>query len=358
MLTIQNISTLRDVIGLPKDSLKDICTRLDLPTQGTKDDLAYRILEKIRGNRQLQNSALESVKDKLLAGKTAITWYSSAVTDSLRGAKELIIRNLQQDPFQVVTFPLPEDLTSTPQLISAANGDSEGEYYLRFMWKSGIRRDYYTGSTSPIPRLCNVYINEAEGIVEIRSEPKVAREVAEVLFTLINQRTFMEETKVLAPFGSDVEKFADVLGGEFIDTSSKPGLLLEDFSQEQGEAIVDILSALNEYFETDDIAYLEDNLAQAKVVFGDNLLDTPFTAIILAGLQRVSMGSDRELRGQPLYDFLSPHLQHQSGFIRFNFPINGVVQSHTIRVGLISNSIYFVSPATEPVIKFVRQIVT
>ncbi|CAM3463907.1 hypothetical protein EDM52_18540 [Brevibacillus invocatus] len=358
MLTIQNLTMLRDVISLPKESLKEICTNLNLPSVGTKDDLAYSIMGRIEGNRRLQNIALESVRDRILAGKTTVTWYSSAAQNSLRGAKELIIRNFHQNPFEVITVPDPGDLTSTPVLFSAAEGDSPHEYYLRFMWKSGVRRDYYTGTTSPIQRICNVYINEEQGAVEIRTEPKSAREVAQVLFSLIQQRTFMEETRILAPFGADVERFADALGGEFIDTSSKPGLLLDEFTQEQGEAIVQILEGLNDYFETEDIADLEDNLAQAKDVFGDNLLETPFTAIILAGLQRVSMGSDKELRGQPLYDFLSPFLQHQTGFIRFRYPVNGVFQSHTIRVGLVSNSIYFNTPATEEVIKHVRQTIT
>jgi hypothetical protein len=67
------------------------------------------------------------------------------------------------------------------------------------------------------------------------------------------------------------------------------------------------------------------------------------------------MGSKKELRGQPLYDFLRPHLQHQTGFIRFSFPEDGVMQPYTIRVGTKANSIVFVTPATENVINHVRQ---
>ncbi|MGX7835797.1 hypothetical protein ACWKSR_11665, partial [Campylobacter fetus subsp. venerealis] len=65
----------------------------------------------------------------------------------------------------------------------------------------------------------------------------------------------------------------------------------------------------------------------------------------------------KELRGQPLYDFLRPYLQHQTGFIRFPFrePETGTVEEYTIRVGLRVNSIYFVTPATENVMNYVRE---
>ena len=209
----------------------------------------------------------------------------------------------------------------------------------------------------PAPKMCTVYIDEEKGIVEVRAEPRVAKGIAETLFSIIRQRAFMEQHEVLAPFGHDVENFADALNGEVIDTSSKPEILLEDFTTEQAEAIVDILSALDEYFSEEDIVTLQSNLTAANEVFGDSLLETPFTAVILAGLQKVSMGSDKELRGQPLYDFLRPYLQHQTGFIRFPFPqdTEDEGESYTIRVGLKANSIVFVSPATEEVINFVRQ---
>lgn len=356
MHTIQNISTIKDLVGLPKDTLKQICTNMNMSSDGTVNDLANRIWERIREKRDLQNEALEFVKNRILAGKTSITWYRTTTGDSLRGAKQLIIDNHGFNPFKHFVIPPIDDLTSEPVLIGAANGDTENEYYLRFIYKSGVIRDYYRDMISiPKTKICTIYINEENGIVEIRDEPKIAKQVASSLFALIRQSAFMEEHRVLAPFGYDVERLADRLDGEVIDTSSKPEYLLDDFTQEQAEAIVDILSALDEFFANEDIDILQDNLLRAQEVFGENLLETPFTAIILAGLQKVSMGSDRELRGQPLYDFLRPYLQHQSGFIRFTYPDNGVFQTYTIRVGLKANSIVFVSNATEEVINFVRE---
>lgn len=357
MLTIQNISLIKDIVGLPKETLKDICNNSDLPTEGTATDLAFRIWEAIRESQEAQNRILESVSSRILAGKTAITWYDSVDEGALRGARQTIIEHTPFNPFESVVLPPIDELTNVPILIGGAVGNNENEFYLRFIYKSGVVRDYYRDVESrPITKVCTVFIDENSGIVEVRAEPKVAKEIASGLFELLHQRTFMEQRRVLAPFGDNIENLADALNGEVIDTDSKPEeTLLDDFATEQAEAIVDILAGLDSYFNEQDIESLQENLSKAHEVFGDDLLGTPFTAIILAGLQRVSMGSNRELRGQPLYDFLRPHLQHQTGFIRFSYPQNGVVQSYTIRVGLKTNSIVFVSPATEEVINYVRE---
>ncbi|MEH7046825.1 hypothetical protein V7055_25935 [Bacillus thuringiensis] len=356
MNTIQNLAMIKDLVNLPKDILTEICTDADLSTEGTAKDLAGRIWGRIREDKELQNTVLESVKGKIVAGKTSVTWYSTT-NGNLFGAKELIAQNGGSfNPFETVVIPSRDTVTSTPVLIGAAQGDAEHEYYLRFIYKYGVGFDYYRDMVPfPKTRLCTVYINEEKGIVEIRAEPKVAKEIASTIFTLINQRTFMEQCRVLAPFGNNVEEFADELEGEVIDTSSKPEYLLEDFTHEQADAIVDILTALDDFFTDEDIEVLQENLEHAKEIFGDNLLETPFTAIILAGLQKVSMGSDKELRGQPLYDFLRPYLQHQTGFIRFSQPDNGVMQPYTIRIGLRAHSIFFVSSASEGVINYIRE---
>lgn len=356
MLTIQNIALIKDIVGLPKETLRLICTNAELPTEGTVNDLAYRIWETIREDSQAQIRVLESVANRILAGRTATTWYRSIEEGALRGAKQIIIENTTFNPFERVVLPPIENLTNEPVLIGAANGNTENQYYLRFIYKSGYVRDYYRDVESrPITKICTVFINEEAGIVEVRAEPKVAKGIAESLFELIQQRILMEQYEVLAPFGNNIEQLANALSGELIDTESKPEeTLLEEFDSEQAEAIVDILAALDTYFEDQDIATLQENLGNAQETLGDDLLATPFTAIILAGLQRVSMGSKRELRGQPLYDFLRPHLQHQTGFIRFSHPQNGILQPYTIRVGTRANSIVFITPATEEVINYVR----
>lgn len=327
-----------------------------MPTEGTISDLSSRIWEEIKGDREVQDEVLSVVKSRILSGKTTVTWYKAE--GSLLGAKDLIINNLSFNPFQTVNLPDRNELTNEPVLFAAAEGSNESEYYLRFIYKSGVVRDYYSEvETRPLTKMCTVYVNEEKGIVEIRADHKASKEITSVLFNLLRQENFMEQQRVLAPFGDDIEKLADALDGEVIDTISKPEYLLEEFSDEQEEATVNILAALDEFFGENDLEKLSHNLEQAQKTFGENLLETPFTAIILTGLQKVSMGSNKELRGQPLYDFLRPYLQHQTGFIRFPFkePETGTVEQYTIRVGTSVNSIYFVKPATENVMNYVRE---
>ncbi|QYY44800.1 hypothetical protein ACKE5C_19025 (plasmid) [Aneurinibacillus thermoaerophilus] len=357
MLTIQNTVLLSDVLKLPKQTLKDICTDLDLPNDGLAGDLSERIWVKISKDRVLQNLGLKNCKDKLLAGRTSVTWYSIEGTETLDGMKELIIENNDFNPFEKVVIPPRDTLTSTPILISGAQGEEEGEYYLRFMYKSGVIRDIYGEemTTRPKSSVGNVYINEKKNCIEIRTEPKVAERIAGSLASLIRQQISLSETVIMAPYGSDVELLADDLKGELIDAVAKPELFVEEFTQDQGEAVVGILSALDTFFEDEDINKLQIGLLDAKQRFGDDLLTVPFTAIILAGMEKVGMGvTGRDLRGLPLYDSLRPYLQHQGGFIRFEIKEDGVMKPYTIRVGLTTNSIVFLTPATESAIRYVR----
>ncbi|TWK09613.1 hypothetical protein CHCC20441_2481 [Bacillus licheniformis] len=356
MQSIQNISLIKDIVTLPKDFLIDICNHIGLPNDGTTNDLSSRIWESISGDREVQNEALSIVKSRILSGRTTVTWYKAE--DNLVGVRDLIIQSVDFNPFEVVNLPDRETLTDTPVLFAAAEGKDETEYYLRFIHKSGVVRDYYSDvETRPITKITTVYVNEKQGIVEVRDDNKIAKAITSVLFKILRQEKFMEQHRVLAPFGEDVEKLADELQGAVIDTISKPEYLLEEFSDEQAEATVKILAALDEFFGENDLEKLRQNLEKAQEIFGENLLETPFTAIILAGLEKVSMGSQKELRGQPLYDFLRPYLQHQTGFIRFPFsdPETGITENYTIRVGLKVNSIYFVTPATENVMNYVRE---
>ncbi|GIO24120.1 hypothetical protein [Oceanobacillus sp. J11TS1] len=69
---------------------------------------------------------------------------------------------------------------------------------------------------------------------------------------------------------------------------------------------------------------------------------------------KVGLGGESEIRGLPLFDYLSPNLQHQGGFIRFRFNEEAVEKEYTIRVGMKSRSIFFATPATEQVIAYAR----
>lgn len=358
MLTIQNIALINDIVRLPKETLQEICTDLNLPTSGSVTELAENIWTTISTDIEGQNRALEAHRNRVLSGKTSATWYHLATGGTLEGAKQQIIQTCGFNPFETVNIPPAEELTSTPVLISAAPGTTEDDYYLRFMYKAGVSRHFHGARMELRPNsgVRTVYVNETTGCIEIRTDAKGSGKFATSLARLIQQEIFISQTDIMAPFGNNIERMADAIGGELIDATAKPELLLEDFTQVQASAVVRILSALDAFFEEDDIDALQENLQAAKVHFGDELLAIPFTALILNGLEKIGMGvSGRDLRGLPLYDFLKPHLQHQGGFIQFQLPEDGVVQTYTIRVGLRTNSVYFMTPATENAINHVRE---
>jgi hypothetical protein len=72
-------------------------------------------------------------------------------------------------------------------------------------------------------------------------------------------------------------------------------------------------------------------------------------------MKRLGMSvKDTDLREQPLYSILQPYLQHQGGFITYPVVESGVTNFYTIKVGLTTNTVYFISPATEKAIEKVR----
>lgn len=101
---------------------------------------------------------------------------------------------------------------------------------------------------------------------------------------------------------------------------------------------------------------MQTNLQEARQSLGEDFSAIPFTSLILNGMEKVGMGvKERDLRGTPLYDYLSSSIEHQGCFIQFPVNEDGIKATHTIRIGLQSNSIYFMSQASETAIDFVRR---
>lgn len=353
MNKVTDITFLPDLIKLPKESLKEICTDLRLDTTGTTFDLAQRLWDYLAdGNRD----GLESLENRLLSGKTSVAWFKAVDLQALRGLKQHLIDG-EHDFFGNVLTIEASELTSEPKLIAAAELN-ENEILLRYVYNSGNRRTI-SGTqvfTTPKSEITTAYLNLNEGIVEIRTDAKNATKIASAITKIGDLDIVLEPKAILAPFGNDVEQIASVLNGELIDATSTPELDLEDFTEEQAQAILNILNALNSYFDDESETELIESLKNASETFGDHLLTAPFTALILNGMERVGMRTNvGDLRGQPLYDTLRPYLQHQGGFIKFKFPVDGIEKNFTIRVGLTTDSVYFTTPATEEVIKYVRE---
>lgn len=361
MFSIENISFLNDIARLPKSVLKEVCTNLNIPDEGSKYDLAENVWKEVNGNYKRQKDALSFCEKYLLSGQTSATWFQT--DGSLKGSCRAIVDKVGFDPFSKIKMPKKSELTSNPVLVCGAKATSNHDYYLRFMYKSGVKRnlDWTDMEVQPKSSIATVYINENAGIVEVRgADLKKSEEIVSnlsfLLSGLLSQEISFTSTDIISPFNQNVGEIADILGGDLLDTDSRPEMIFDEITQEEAKAIVSILSALDSYFEEEDIDKLADELKQANEIFGEDILGTPFTALILAGLDKVGMGvSERDLRGTPLYDYLRPYLQHQGGFVKFSVDEDGITHSYTIRVGFSTNSIYFVrSNSTESVIKFVR----
>lgn len=353
MHSIQNIVFINDIAKLPKEAMKEICTDLNLDDSGAKADLSSRIWEYLLRNRHGQNEALDRCKNKLLAGQTSITWY--LFDGEIEDAENLIRTNTSFDPFNEILTPEPEELTTEPVLLCAAPGLEGNDIFLRYMYKSGVRTDYYvTGVTvSPRSEISTVYLNKQLGILEVRGDPRKSEIIAKDVARLLNRQIIIEQVR--APFAQNIHNITDSLDGELIDATSKPEFLIQSFTDDQTKAIVNILNALDKFLKSNETDELVEELKQANEAFDDEMLSIPFAALILNGMEKVGLGGERELRGLPLYDSFSPYLQHQGGFVRFKFTEDNLEKSYTIRVGVTANSIYFTTPATEQVIDFVRR---
>lgn len=352
MNKIVDIIFFPDLIKLPKESLKEICTDLRLDSSGTSYDLAQRIWDYVATQNR---ERLELVENRLLSGKTSVTWFNVENLEALQELKQILL-NEEEHLFENVLTVEANDLTSEPKLIAAAEV-SENEILLRYVYNSGNRRSISGTEVyiTPKSEITTAYVNLQEGIVEVRTDAKNAIKIGSAITQKIGAEIVLQQQRILAPFGNDVEQIANALNGELIDATSTPELDFQNFTEDQARTILEILNALNAYFDDEDDHELIESLKGASETFGDHLLTAPFTALILNGMERVGMRTNvGDLRGQPLYDTLRPYLQHQGGFIKFNFPINGVDKSFTIRVGLTTDSVYFTTPATEEVIGYVR----
>lgn len=354
---LTDIVLLKDIVSLPKEILQEVATNLDIPEHQASGQLAVEIWDSIEKDTSKKDKILNDIKHIILSGRTSVTWYSLDEGQDLLGAKDKIIENCGFNPFEQIVLPQPEELTNEPIIIGGALCNSK-EYFLRLMYKSGVTQ-FFQGATlskHTTSDIKTVYINEDHNCVEVRTDARTANKFARCIAKLLNKEISLTQTDVLAPYGNDIEKIVDKLKGELIDATGKPEIILESLGDEQAEAIQDIIAALNMYFESNDIVQLGHELENAKQKFGDNLISIPFDALILCGLEKIGFGvTDTDLRKLPAYNVFRPHVQNQGGFIRFTINEDGIKNAYTIRVGLNTKSIYFMTPASEAAIKYVRE---
>lgn len=342
-------------MSLPKNTLEEICMDLEIDPKGYKGELANRIFSYLNQHSNVQEEILQGYSGRVFGGKTSLSWYRLNNPMDIDTFKDLIRKNHAFDPFKKMNVPSISKITTEPYLIGAAIGFKTHEAFLRVIYKSGIIQEPYGTEIRTTPRtsLITVYYNAESGILEIRGDSRKSEQVAKEIARLLNQQINLEH--IQAPFNHRIGDIADKLDGELIDTTSRPEMILEEFDENQIEAVANVLTALDDYFNSNDTDELASQLQQTNSAFGNQKISIPFSALILAGMDKVGLGGEREIRGLPLFDYLNPNLQDQGGFIRFNFIDDGIEKTYTIRIGMKSRSIYFATPATENVIAYVRE---
>lgn len=351
-MDLRKIIIFPDVAKLPKRNLNDMATDLDLDASGTAFDLSKRVWDYVTSETSKQD-IYSKHNNILLAGRTSVSWFTC---DNLTELTTKIEEKENKNPFEERIPYDTEDFDSTPRLRSAARID-ENSYFLRFIYKDGTRRIMGEDiQILPTSNTATVYIDENKGIIEIRARPGDAQKIAEVIAGYLNQSLSLNKEDFIKPFGYDLEKLADELDGTLSESKASPEMWLDPYAVTENDAILEILNALDNYFDKKDIGELQEKLDSSLAVLGEELTEIPFIAIILAGMGNVGLKvNEDDLRSTAFYQLLKPYLQTSGGNIQFNVDINGMGTPYTIQVGVETKTIYFRSnTTTEEVIQFVR----
>lgn len=356
MLKYQDIVYISDLINLPKSILQDIGNKLNLSNINLNVmDIALEIYNKCNNNDEIWDKVISLARSYIFAGRTSVCWYRINKTDAEKTILQTIIDRIGFNPLHQKNPQINyENLPTTPQIIGGIQLD-ERKYLLRLIFSSGTRTVFngLSPETQKITSFMNAIIDEDKNYIEIRGSDRLARKIADyfenVLSSVIEP---LERKNIIAPFGNNIEQLADLLNGKLVEIISIPEEILSELTAEEADAIGNILIAIDEYFTSGDLGNLEKTLQASRAYFSEKAV--PFTAIVLAGMSRLGMAADNELRSQPLFSMLQPYLQYQGGFLKFPLEEDGIRKYYTIKVGVRTNTIYFVTPSTEECIKYVR----
>lgn len=351
--TIKDIMFVQDLFKLTKPILKEIATNLDIDSSLNKNELVVQINEK---KAAINETAKNTIEDSILSTKsTAVTWYKLDPKLNFEDFKRLVIENSLFNPFEEINHYNDETVTTEPLLLVAATREDESGIYLRYLYKSGVIYETTPTTIKPVSKttISTVYYDASMGILEVRGDTKKSLEIARTVAQMLKVQINMEPVE--APFEQEIGNIADALKGKLVETTSKPEIYFEEFHKDELSSIIDVLDALDNYMQTKDSSELETQLQALTDTFGQGEAIVPFAALVLSGLNTVGVASNNEIRALPLFSYLEPHLQHQGGFIKFPFIIKNVEETFTIRIGMNTNSVVFVSQVTEEIIDFVRQ---
>lgn len=352
MNTIKSLIFPQDLHRLSKTLLKEICNKMTLDTNGNVNELASRVWDVFE---HIDGDVLKIISDTIFSGAVSLAWYQPTNKTDLTGFKQSIINKMPFNPFKTVVTPNSENVPIDPTIIGAADIDGSQIYYLRFIHRTGVNVDYFLANRREYIKheITTVYIDEVKGIIEVRASSAVAKKIIAWLTKVVDEQFEFKQYDLLENYGGNLATLADSLQGRLIDATGRPAGLVNTFEETQGQSIVSILSAIDEYYTNGELSVLEQNLNCEHIT--GILETTPFTLLLLSGLETIGLGSIRELRGLPLYNYLEPYLSKQKGSILFEHSVDGVKQEYSVRIGVNTKTFKFNVFASEPVLDYIRE---
>lgn len=353
MHSIKDIMLVQDLFKLAKPILKDIAADLDIDTSLNKNELVMRIYPE---RNRFSAETISKIENRILATKsTAVTWYRFDGELTTEEFRRLIRENTRFfDPFNEMNPIQESDVTTSPEILMGSTALNNSGTFLRYIYKSGVRYETTPTMIRTVSKsaISTVYYDGDKGILEIRGDTRKAPDIARKVAQTLGLQIILEPIE--APFEQEMGTIADSIGGQLTEATSKPELYFEEFNEDEMNSVVNVLKALDEYMQTKDSDVLETHLQNASDSFMQGEAIVPFAALVLSGMETVGMAGSSEIRSLPLFSYLNPYLQHQGGFIKFPFTIENVEETFTIRIGITTQSVVFVSQVTESVIDYVR----
>ncbi|MGY3186166.1 hypothetical protein [Lysinibacillus sp. TE18511] len=352
MNTIKSLIFPQDLNRMTKTLLKEVCSDMTLEATGNVNELASRVWNAFE---LIEGDVLTTISNNIFTGAVSLVWYRTTNPAGLTGLKQSIINKMPFNPFETVITPNCENVPIEPAIIAATEIEGSQAYYLRFIHRTGVNVDYFLTNRREYIKheITTVYIDEVKGIIEVRASSAVAKKIIAGLAKIVDEEYEFKQYDFLQKYGGTLEPLADVLQGRLIDATGRPAGLVNTFEETQGKSIVRILSAIDEYYTNGELSALEQNLNSEDIT--SILETTPFTLLLLSGLETIGLGSIRELRGLPLYNYLEPYLSKQKGSILFEHSVGGVVQEYSIRIGVTTKTFKFNVFASEHVLDYIRE---
>ena len=333
-----------DLVVVKRDRLEAVGREIGIENNGKQIDIVENICDVMKRSVAARRKVSDSLQDVVFAGRTSVVWYLCSDIRSLLDIEHYTER-------------INEKTEQDIQIIGAVS--NENEALIRFLVRSGTySKAVGLGIQSRVQEeIVTVYVSFLDNFAEVRVKPSVAKKV----IALMQKQCFRNgDSGALIRFENFNDRtagdWADQLGGSLVEAISHPEALVKDLSQEKVQTILGVLEAINSYPTDRDIKALANAVDAMSDEFGD-MADLQFTALVLAGMDKVHLGTEGEdLRNQILYRALEPHLSHLGGFIQFPVVENGVTNRYTVRIGIDSKSVYFITPATEEAISRLRTV--